>query len=122
MDPGWVLSIKDNWYGRHGHVPNPDLRERYSGKDEPKQDLIDEVEAWLEQYPEVKVGGAKSGNPGSPECRRRRSLDVSSNGLLGIRDNDFNVTHRLTDEELVNNVEIIGCAHRTCSKERRALE
>lgn len=69
MDPGWVLDIKDNWYGKHGHVQNLDLHERYSrkyaGKYEPKQDLIDEAEAWLKQHPEVKVGGAKSCNPGA---------------------------------------------------------
>lgn len=144
MDPGWVLDIHDDWYTKHGHVPNPDLRERYKPKDEPKQDLIDAAEAWLKAHPSVKVGPRESDRPGAPKRphsndgngankapkpgtppgsrRRRRSLDVSSNGLLGIRDHDFNLTRRLTDEELNRNIEVIQCADRTCSKERRALE
>ncbi len=144
MDPGWVLDTEHDWYTKHGHTPKPDLRKRYLGKDESKQDLIDEAEAWLKKHPEIKVGGGKSGNPGGPKrepsddgkgankaqkqggpantSRRRPSLDVYSNGLLGIRDNDFNITRRLTDEELNNNVEVIQCADRTRSKERRAME
>ncbi|KAL9626898.1 MAG: hypothetical protein Q9164_007766, partial [Protoblastenia rupestris] len=85
--------------------------------------------AWLKKHPEIKVGGGKSGNPGGPKSeysddvkgankaqklgdpantrRRRRSFEVSSNGLFGIRDIDFNITRRLTDEELNNNIEVI---------------
>ncbi len=138
MDPGWVLDTEDDWYTKHGHIPKPDLRKRYPGKGEPKQDLIDEAEAWLKKHPEIKVGGGKPGNPGDPKrehsddgngankaqkqgspantSRRRRSLDVCSNGLLGIRDIDVNITRRLIDEELNNNVEVIQCADRTCSR------
>jgi len=67
MEPGWVLDTEDDWYTKHGHIPKPDLRKRYPGKDEPKQDLIDEAEAWLIKHPEIKVGGGKPGNPGDPK-------------------------------------------------------
>ena len=34
---------------------------------------------------------------------------------------DVNLTRRLTDEEIKQNVEVLDCADRTCSNERRAL-
>lgn len=34
---------------------------------------------------------------------------------------DANLTRRLTDEEMEQNIEVLDCADRTCSNERRAL-
>lgn len=49
----------------------------------------------------------------------KRALEIIDDGLAI---HDVNITRRLTDEEIERDVEIIQCADRTCSKERRALE
>ena len=139
-DPGWVLDVDDDWY--KNHIPNPDLRGQYAKA--PGQDLINAANAWLArpENSDKKVvangsGGPKRQNsddgqgpnkaqkqgstPTNPR-RRRRSLSVSSNGFLAIRDDDLNVTRPLTNEELNNDIEVVRCADRTCSKERRSLE
>lgn len=136
-DRGWVLDINDDWYKTH--VPNPDLREQY--KQAPSQDLIDKANAWLHDNQDFEIGGdgggpkrqnsddgqgankaQKVGRTPSNSRRRKRSLHMSRHGLLGIRDDEFNITRLLTVEELSNDIELINCADRTCFNERRALE
>ena len=136
-DPGYCLNTNDPWY--NNHVPNPDLRMQYS--QQPSPQVIKSAEAWLKRHNEVQVQaqvgsnpapkrpppggsgstpGPKKGPTNPPAAGHKRSLDLLEDGLLAIRDDEFNVTRRLTDEEIKRDIEVIQCADRTCSKERRS--
>lgn len=138
-DPGWVLLTGDGWYVTK--MPQMDTK-RYSRK--PSDDLVEAAENWLEARQNKIPGGGKHGpidppkrapsddgkgpankapkKGGNSSRRRRRYLDLAPNGALAVRDDDFNVTRPLTPEEVKRDVEIVRCADKDCSIERKIYE
>lgn len=115
-NPGYVLLTSDSWYSTASPKPDPDLRGSYSKA--PPESLIESADGKRGQKrPHSPDDNApnkqQANNPPS-----KRALQIIEDGLV-IR--DANVTRRLTEEEMKRNIEIIPCADRTCSKERRTF-
>lgn len=115
-DPGYVLVTNDKWYD---NPPNPDYRKSYS--EPPPNDLVTQAK--------IPTGGKRPGSPSNNNPNPPKQANTGPGGqkrALGIIEDGFvihdvNLTRRLTDEEIKQNVEVLDCADRTCSNERRAL-
>ncbi len=126
-DPGFALLTNDPWYTKLGHVPNPDTRPQYSKQ--PTDDMKKAAEVWNKDNPggagdkhgantpPAVPDDANNKKPNPPGGGHKRDLEMLDDGLA-IR--ELNTTRRLTEEEVKRDVEVINCADRKCSKERRA--
>lgn len=115
-DPGYALLTADKWYDTAPATVR-DQRSLYA-KPPPKEmiEAADGSKGKKRPHPDDDNGPNKK-PPGNPPSKRAlENID----GGLAIR--DVNITRKLTDEEIGQDVEIIQCADPTCSKERRALE
>lgn len=113
-DPGYVLLTDDNWYKTA--MPPKDHRADYAKP--PPKEMIEAAEG--------RRGTKRPHSPDEPDPNKRpegeqqakRGLALGEDGL-GIRDGG--AVRKLTRREMEEDIEVIQCADRLCSKERRAL-
>jgi len=104
------LLTDDNWYETHDFPKGFDsVKTRRLYEKDPPKDLIDRWKA---------VPGNK--RPATPEDQSGKRVELDERGLV-IRDDNFNVSRRLTEEELRQNLEVIPCRDHSCSAERKEL-
>jgi len=115
-DPGYALLKDDKWYDI---APSKVRDQRSLYAKPPPEEMIEAADGpnRKERPHPDDDNGRNQKPPGNPPSKR--ALEIIDDGLA-IR--DVNITRRLTDEEIERDVEIVQCADRTCSKERRALE
>lgn len=123
-DPGFVLLTNDKWYDETAKKPSPDRREQYKEPPEPK--VTENAAAWQKQNLNNKRPGPTKDDDDKTDSSLSEDSDGGNNkrSLEVIKDGfpiqNFNITRRLSDEE-EQEVEIISCADRTCSKERESI-
>ena len=127
-DPGFCLLNSDPYNVKHKPKNGPDRKDY---ENQPLQKHIQAAEQWVKHNQPDNISGKRPPSPGDPGTpppdkaqqqggKQRRALEVED-GQLYIRDDNFNSTRLLSDEEVKRDVEIIQCEDRTCSKERRDL-
>ena len=113
-DPGYVLVANDKWYD---NPLNPDYRKSYS--EPPPNDLAAQAK--------ISTGGKRPGSPNNNSPNPLKQTNTGPGGqkrALGIIEDGFvirdvNLTRRLTDEVIKQNVEVLDCADRICSTSAR---
>ena len=134
-DPGYVLLTDDAWYiktapeeaKKHTKAyedPAPkDMIKRAKAKVGEKRPASPEDESKNKEGKSDKGKGKQKDDGGSGA--KKRSLEVIELGdqgpVLAVRDDQFNVTRRMTPEEMDRDVQIVDCEDEECSHERRAL-
>lgn len=121
-DPGFVLLTDDPWYTEH----HKDLLKDVGIYAEPPSaQMIDAAKARRGKRPASDDGSnpPKAQKPTDPpkggqRLRRRERLEMIQNRIV-LRDDEFNITRPLTNEEISRHVEITDCEDRFCSKERK---
>lgn len=142
-DPGYVLLPDDKFYDK---PPIPDDRKLYrNSAPHAMVAAAPKPSGWKPPQPNKKASKIRPKRPGpsgknDPTQRgktraqtatglnqqtqagsgvSKRALDTIQDGLVF---RDVNSTRRLTEEEMDQGIEIIDCADRLCSKERRTLD
>ena len=106
-DPGYALLTDDKWYQTAG-AQNFDIQ-LYGKKDHVIDDKeLDAADEWMKKH-NFPV-------PDRPKAKKRALDEVLGDGFLV---QEANVTRRLTEREIEEDLQIIQCSDRTCSKERR---
>ena len=118
-DPGFVLQRDDGWYAAQ---PNEVKALTASYNREPSPQLLADA---TKNNPAKRPLPNENADPNAdlgPVQKRSFELvnDNDDMPILAIR--DVNVTRRMTDEELANDVQVVDCQDHECSNERRALE
>lgn len=113
-EPGYVLLTDDKWY--QTAAPQKDQRALYAQA--PPKEIVEAADGKRGQK------RPRSPNDNGPDKQpqtnppSKRALKIIEGGFA-IQ--DVNITRRLTEQEMEQDVKIVQCADRTCSNEHRAL-
>lgn len=119
-DPGFVLLTDDPWYTTAASEKVRDQVKASLYATRPPKEMKDRADKARDQRGQKRPHSPDDNGPnkqpaGNPPSKR--ALEI----IDGFAIRDVNITRRLTDKEVERNVEIIQCADRTCSEERRIL-
>lgn len=125
-DPGFVLLSNDPYYNLDKAVDwyiGPPDREKFEAAQKARKKRLPEAPDVSDKgVPPAKADAGKppapkQQKPNPPAGGKRRRLALIDD-RIHLRDDDFNVTRPLTEDELRNNVEIIQCTDRRCAHDQ----
>jgi len=115
-DPGYVLLTSDSWYSTASRKPDKSSLSLYATA--PPMSMVESANG--------KRGQKRPHSPDDNGPNKQPAKNPPSKRAFKIIDDGFairdaNFSRRLTDDEMRRDIEIIHCADRTCSNERRAF-